>query len=244
MTASTFEVSLKQAYTTFEQQAKNNLQQILEQTKKIINEQKPNIAGLTKIDWINIYFESAKNTSDVYMQNVWANVLAKELETPGSFTYKTLDVLKTMSSEHFKLFEKMCSLEILNCILQNDIYKKYGLMYMDLLTLSEYGLINMGLSQRTDIVNAHSNVKLLMGDYLLIMDNPTDEDIKISFSVYVFTSVAQELQKVVAINRDEEYVKESSRYLSKQNDSLISTLHKVISIYEKGIQYQVGNIDF
>ena len=57
LTAANFEASLKQAYSVFEQQTSTNLQQIIEQTKQIIQEQKPNIAGLTKIDWINIYFE-------------------------------------------------------------------------------------------------------------------------------------------------------------------------------------------
>lgn len=80
------------------------------------------LSGSTKLDWINIYFESAKNAADTYMQNVWAKVLAKELESPGTFGYKTLDVLKNMFRADFILFEKMCSVQVRGAIVRGNAY--------------------------------------------------------------------------------------------------------------------------
>lgn len=126
VTASSIESSLNMAFSVFDQQSKRNMEQILERTRIILEEQKTSIAGFTKIDWINIYFENAKITSDEYLQNAWAKVLAKELSHPGSFGYKTLDVLKNLSSEVFRKFETLCSLEIDDCIFIFCI-KQYGI---------------------------------------------------------------------------------------------------------------------
>jgi len=237
LTAANFEASLKQAYSVFDQQAKNNLQQILEQTKRIIQEQKPNIAGLTKIDWINIYFESAKNTSDEYMQNIWALVLAKELESPGSFSYKSLDVLKNLSSDDFICFEKLCSLEINGWILQEDIHSKHGLSYLELVKLSEYGLLNMGLTQNTFTISAHSSINITYKQLLLLLENTTDDEISIAPSVFLLSSVAKELLTVANVSMDEEYAKECAQFLASLNNKVKITLHKINYISENEINF-------
>ena len=239
LTASNFEACLKQIYSVFDQNTKTNMQQIIEQTKAIIQDQKPNIAGLTKIDWINIYFESAKNTSDEYMQGVWAKLLAKELEHPGSFCYKTLDVLKNMASEDFHSFEKLCVLEIEGWIFQEDIYGKYGLNYLELVKLSENGLLNMGLSQNTYTIPPHENANLIYKDYLIRIENTTDGETEIKISVYLLSTVAKELFAVVDSQCIEEYAKDCVRVLSKQNSSVKVSLHRINYRHGNEINYQL-----
>ena len=67
MTSMSFSTALDSAYTMFQAKCDENLHQIMTETQRIVAEQKLNIAGYSKIDWIHIYFESAKNTSDTYM---------------------------------------------------------------------------------------------------------------------------------------------------------------------------------
>ena len=167
ITNANFETALTKANEMFAEQNKANLQEIIEKTNKLIHDNKINLAGMTKIDWINVYFESAKNTSDTYMQNVWAQVLAKELESPGSFSYKTLDVLKNMSSNDFHLFEKLSMLEISGWILQEDLYSKHGVAYLELVRLSDYGFLNMGFSQNTYTIPPHETINLVYKTLLI-----------------------------------------------------------------------------
>ena len=58
------------------------------------------------------------------MQGIWAKVLAKEMSEPDSFSYKTLDVLKNMTSKDFYLFEKLCSIQFNGCIYKEKIQKQ------------------------------------------------------------------------------------------------------------------------
>lgn len=242
ITASNFEVSLKQAYGAFEQQVSTNLYQIIEQTKKIIQDQKPNIAGLTKIDWINIYFESAKNTSDKYMQGIWAKLLARELEHPGSFSFLTLDALKNMTSGDFRIFEKLCSFQINGWIFQEDIYSKYGLSYLELVQLSEYGLLNMGLTNETYKIEAHKSANIIYQMLLIQLINLSDKEQGISFPVYLLSSIAKELLSLVNASSNEDYARDCVKILVKTNNQVKVSLHRINSLNDTKINYKMDDL--
>lgn len=238
MTVTNFESCLKMAYSAFDRQAKTNLQKIIEQTKQIIQEQKPNIAGLTKIDWINVYFESAKNTSDEYMQDVWAKILAKELECPGYFSYKTLDVLKNMSSEEFHSFETLGSLQMEGWILQEDLYSNYGISYVELVKLSEHGLLNMGLTQNTYEIEAHKALNLIYQTLLIRLENESNEKTSIRNNIYLLSTAAKELIAVANISLEEDYAKDCVSTFSEHNRQLKVTLHRINYLNGNEVNYQ------
>ncbi len=229
ITASNLEASLRQMYALFEEQANNNLQRIIEQTKMIVQEQKPNLAGLTKVDWINVYFEYAKNTSDTYLQGKWAKVLARELEVPGSFSYKTLDVLKNLSSEDFLLFEKMISLQMEGFIFQRDIYTRFGIKYIDIVRLSEYGLLNTGNSEKIFSIVAHGINYLIYGEYVIVFENQSDNEVKLKYPIYLMTTVANELLMVSDVSLNMEYAKDCVNMLKEKNKNknVLISLHKI-----------------
>ena len=248
ITSANFEASLKQAYTVFEQQSKSNLQSIIEQTKKIIDEKKPNIAGLTKVDWINIYFESAKNTSDEYMQKVWAKVLAKELEKPGSFSYKTLDILKNMSSDDFRLFEKMLLLQVDSCVLLKEVESNQHLRWIDFQMLREHGLINLESSKITISINPHDNILKLIGKtYVIRIKNDNDKESSFNYSGYLLSTAAREIMEILSIEYTKELALSYAKHIKKEvnNRTGISvSLHKVNLITRKTDQTSAYNINY
>ena len=240
ITAANFETTLKQAYSVFEQQAKTNLQQILEQTNQIIQEQKPNLAGLTKVDWINIYFESAKNISDEFMQNIWARVLAKELETPGSFSYKTLDILKNMSSDDFGLFEKMLLLQVEGFVLQKEVESNQHLHWTEFQTLREHGLINLEDSKKTTKIGAHRTNLVLIGEkYVLAIENNNEHESSIQYTGYLLSTAAKEIAQILSIDYSLESALTYARLIKdavKGIDGVNVCLHLVNKITEKADQ--------
>ena len=226
MTTANFERSLNLAYSKFEHQNEQNIRRILELTKHIIQENRISIGSLTKIDWINIYFETAKNTSDEYMQMIWSRVLARELEKSGSFSYKTLDVLKNMSSEDFIRFEKLSSMEIDGWIMFNGIHEKYGLEHIDVILLSEMGLIN-SIDTVVGYTFSPLEEQLLPGQMASIrIKNMTDEEIKISFEVRSLSSAAKELCSISKPSYLEEYMNDNVNELRKKSESIRVSLQK------------------
>ena len=189
MTTKSFSTALDGAYTVFQAKCDDNLHKVIDETKRILTEQRMSIAGYTKIDWIHIFFESAKNTSNTYMQEVWAKVLALELSKPNSFSYKTLDTLKNMSSEEFELFEKISTLNIHGGIFKGEYLDRYGFDWMELQKLKEYGLISLDASLRNIVVEANDEkFQILNNEYGILFKNTNDTSVKYKIPSYLFTN--------------------------------------------------------
>jgi hypothetical protein len=59
------------------------------------------------IDWFFRWRDSAGGMSSEALQQLWGNVLAGELKTPGAFTFRTLDFLRSLSQDEAKLIERL-----------------------------------------------------------------------------------------------------------------------------------------
>lgn len=227
-----FSAALEKAYSLFEKQAENNLNKIIKETNKTIQDKKLELSGYTKIDWINIYFENAKNVSNNYMQKIWAKVLAKELDTPNSISFKTIDVLKNMSVEDFQLFEKMCSLVVDGGILNGEVYKKYGLSWIECIRLKELGLLSLENSIKTYTIPGKNILNLLCNeDYVIVIKNNADIAKDVKLPIFLITFVAQELLSMIGYNYNQDFLKDYINEMKKKIDNQISIeLHKVVSV--------------
>jgi len=58
-------------------------------------------------DWFFRWRDSASGVSSESLQQLWGNVLAGEIRSPGSFTYRTLDFLRSLSQDEAKLIEAL-----------------------------------------------------------------------------------------------------------------------------------------
>lgn len=234
LTSTNFSVALNEAYKTFQLQSEKNLQNVIEEARKIVRDKKLELSGYTKIDWINIYFESAKNAADTYMQAIWAKVLAKELEKPGTFGYKTLDVLKNMSKEDFILFEKMCSVQVQGAIVRGNAYKQQGLEWMNCIKLRELGLLSLDGSQRTYEIPASSINPLFLNDFVIVMKNKSNSVQKVRSEVFLLTYAAKELLSIVSYKYDKSYLEAIVEDLKSNNNADVEyEIQKVLIVNER-----------
>jgi len=61
-------------------------------------------------DWISKLTNYAESASTEKMQKLWGKVLAGEVTTPGSFSLKSLDILKNMTQQEADAFQSACSI--------------------------------------------------------------------------------------------------------------------------------------
>ena len=239
LTAASFETSLKLAYAQFEQKTTDNLHQIINETRRIIEENSIQLGAYTKIDWINVYFENAKNTSDTYMQNIWAKVLAKELSFPGSFSFKTLDVLKNMSSEDFRLFEELASFRVNDTIIADDSFK-LRFVWTKCIKMQEMGLMSLDGSQNTLTLSPKKEQSAIVNKdtMLLSFSNTQDNIVEITYQVYLLTNAAKELLDVcVSVLQDDFYIELANTLKKKWKQKAVITLRKVERIGSNQIRY-------
>lgn len=244
LTSENFKTALNQAYEMFDKKTESNLKRIIEEAGRIIKENQINLGSYTKLDWINIYFENAKTASDEYMQNVWAKVLACELEKPDSFSYKTLDVLKNMTSDDFRLFEKLCSLSTDNYILSEDIYAEYELLWLDKLHLSELGLLSLEHTESSYLIKSKSKSSIIyLNQYIIIFDNDLDKEVVYKLGVHTLTTTANELRKIVNVSPEENFIYDFVKALLRRKPSNLKiSLHKIKNMNNGHINYNLEDL--
>jgi uncharacterized repeat protein (TIGR03899 family) len=59
-------------------------------------------------DWTTRFFNECQDISDEQMQQIWARILAGEVARPGSFSPRTLSIVRDLTKNDADLFVKLC----------------------------------------------------------------------------------------------------------------------------------------
>lgn len=171
-------------------------------------------------DWLYTFRDSVKNISSEELQAIWAKLLANEIQSPSSYSLRTLDTLKKMDCHEAEIFKRFVKLTITDSRKMNrlstndcDILGKYGIKYLDIKLLEEIGLIQDGSAS---VVNLGSNIYFI--DDNTILDIVNDTETVGHFGVYNTTQVGSELARIVmgldnSINFD--YIKDFMKKINK-----------------------------
>lgn len=186
-------------------------------------------------DWFVRFFEAVGNISDETMQVLWAKILAGEIAKPSSFSLKTIDVMRNISKKEAELFIKICSCSIKsgksNCFLprEGEFLDMVGIQYVDILKLSEIGLIfNDGNISLTVTINNEPSLLFSNNSLVLLMSSSSGNSEKVNIYQYPFTEVGKELSNMINKNISDENFLNYARLL-RSKDQRIS-VHKVIAM--------------
>jgi hypothetical protein len=107
----------------------------------------------TDQDWIAHFFQQCQDISNEQMQSLWARLLAGEVAKPGSFSLRTLNIVKVLAPTEANFFTRLSGLlwtdgDVLCPIVNmNDaFYRDAGFPLADLLELQTIGLIEISQS--------------------------------------------------------------------------------------------------
>lgn len=115
-------------------------------------------------NWITSFRKACQDTSAEDMQEFWARLLAGELNSPGSFSLRTVHFLSTTSSQEAKQIKSVSSLVSDS----KRIYLLQGRSYMipetgeDIIPLLEY-FVSLGLLQPRNAENFPQSHRLSIG---------------------------------------------------------------------------------
>lgn len=164
-------------------------------------------------DWVYQFFQHCQDIGNDEMQSLWGRLLAGEVTNPGSFSLRTLRLVKEISKEDAHLFTKLCTFvwkdeeqKLFPVIL--DIYNEHisetGLNFSSLLHLDSLGLIKLetitgfALSTDTSELNLFYNDK---SHFLKLPGGKKDLEI----GVALLTAIGAELAPISGTKPSEEY---------------------------------------
>lgn len=112
-------------------------------------------------NWRTRFFNIAEDISDADMQKFWGKVLAGEVAKPGTYSLRTLEILRNLSRNEAEAFQRFCALVFGGgfAIKLEDTrprgklfiphapsadFKDFGVPYADILVLQAAGLVSYG----------------------------------------------------------------------------------------------------
>jgi len=191
-------------------------------------------------NWCTRFFSLAGSACSERVQEIWGRVLALELQTPRSFSFRTLDVLKNATADLIDALINAAQLRLafgpLAVVIYPDTFghleREYGLTLRQILLLQEVGatihdnnirfVLPPSEGPRTDI--------LLHGRKAMVLTREADLD-AVSLPAILFTQVGEELTNLVEVRENRAYV------------DMVATLLRVscARIHYADIQAMVGD---
>ncbi len=180
-------------------------------------------------DWISRFFDYAEDISSYEMQKLWGRILSGEIKKPKSYSLRTLDVLRNLSTEEAEIFIKFGSLAIqtsgssflLNFedeeLLRNEFQLKFG----ERLLLQELGLLTANDLQ-FDIPKTDSQPRkiTLTNNSTVIIHEKSANKPKQEIDVLAFTKIGTELLQLIKEEARIEYLQLLATKLNRDNGSI------------------------
>lgn len=194
---------LAHGYTMTDAQAKNVFD-----TMERSAEMTPNPAKeLPSASFTDSFVEGSSRAYDDEVQQMFAQILAGELERPGMFSRRSMAILSDMEKEQVEAFRRLCTFlfeiatisstySVLALTLDDDgsAYNGGRISWSEVSELSALGLVEVGGS-RSITVEPGQSVLLRLGDRDTALSHHCDSNKKISFDP-MLTRAGDELSRL------------------------------------------------
>ncbi|CAC9511885.1 hypothetical protein [uncultured Gammaproteobacteria bacterium] len=152
-------------------------------------------------DWVTNFFDKSRIISDNEMQNLWAQVLAGEANSPGTYSKRTVNFLSSLDKKDAELFQILCryccwiidSLVPLIFDIKNDIYDKNGINFKSLIHLDSIGLIHFEIN---GFIMQNIPKKFTVSYYGKLLDLTIQNENTLGTGQVFFTEIGKELVKI------------------------------------------------
>lgn len=207
-----------------ETKRQNNLENIVKGAAQVIPESVSD--DDVDPDWTAKFFTNAQDITSEDLQKYWSKILAGEVTKPGSFSLRTLEILKNISYKEVLLFERICPYLFSDFIPRDvpDFHEKYSISYGDLLKLKEAGLIQLDFGLQKNFSSlAPLNAKFLVllpirKTHFLSIEKQDPESV-LAIGAYILTASGYEILQGLGHDRmspDLDFVKDVADTLSKR----------------------------
>lgn len=200
----------------------SNIENILDVAVEQIS-QEPEISSKSvDQDWTTRFFKIAEDISNDEMQKLWGRILSGEVKQPGSFSLRTLNLLKDLNKQEAEVFTKFAQLNVKHStghfipfIDINYFEEQLNIPYSEILLMIELGLLTSGNSLGLNFPALKEPMKLLyeIGETAIYVTTSAHNKPH-SLPILAFTKIALELSTLIPIEINLEYAKYVCKALS------------------------------
>ena len=200
-------------------------------------------------DWMFRFFNSVENISNEDMQKIWGRILAGEIKSPNTYSYRTLEKLKNLTKQEAELFQHISSLALEHSdekfiFSDKDILNKYDVYFSQILKLEECGLINLQELTLTFDISINQSVYIYNSETLGVIKGKGSKCQKLILFVYVFTESGSQLIEAIHPKVNNKYFIDCLESIYEKNkEKFTITAHEINDINsEMEISYKKENL--
>ena len=228
-----------------------NIEDIVRRTDALLN--KDNDCRESKEDvnpdWIFNFMEKAGKTYDDKLKDYWAKLLADEIRRPGTYSLRTLEVLRNISHEEAKLFERISGLVFVQDQISFIFHdgNKYGLNYYNLSKLRETGLLQSNENAAFTIAapkgsSSRITLRFVCGNkYIELNTFPDSKDVFVP--VCMLTQAGCELYELTEHRDNPEYQKDFAAFVRKTNPTVSILYGDILERIGHKVKYKLPLIE-
>ncbi len=168
-------------------------------------------------DWTARFFADVQDVSSKNMQQIWAKILAGEVETPGRTSMQTMSILKNMSQRDAELFERTANFVIDNFVLKDNRTESISEFpnYEGFLRLAHHNLVHLGTGLQT-IFEGSPEYHFDNGDIVYRIHKGGTEIYNFKIPCHVLTPSGKELYTFINCRKNEDYLGVLAEFLNKR----------------------------
>lgn len=174
-------------------------------------------ANVTDVDdeWLEHFQDHAEKVSDESMQVIWGKILSGEINKPGTYSKRLLDVLSKMSTNEAKAFRKVCDYSVtinfgneidapfnpIPVLVKDDgkgSFNNGSVPIESLGILDSIGLVDSSLMFNMKFAPSFS-IPFRVGSSVMAVKNDGDKECRLNLKNAVFLPLGKELAKVCGI---------------------------------------------
>ena len=173
-------------------------------------------------DWISWFFSFAENVTSEHMQRLWGKILAGEVKSPGSFSLRALELIKTISkdeAETLSRVKKYITATKRVCFIWSIVVDnpKYDIVFDDIFNLTQAGIINETTPRAWGPHKYGNNITIQFGSKKLTIKKEFSNRIEL-FPCYGFTRAGYELSTLIEPVENQPFFDEFLEELKKNGN--------------------------
>jgi hypothetical protein len=173
-------------------------------------------------DWLFIWRDYAGKVSAEDMQRLWGSVLAGEIKSPGRYSIRSLELLKTLSKQEAEIISRIASFVIDGRIAREQMQhlENKGLDFSLLLNMQELGIVSgveaIGLTTTYKSLVEGQFIRALISNGKALIIKHEDPTKTFVFEVYILTTVGAQILGLGSFEPDLEYLRLVGKKIANQ----------------------------
>ena len=189
-------------------------------------------------DWMSRFFNSVEDISNEKMQEIWGHILAGEIRSPNTYTYRTLECLKNITQQEAEVFLRVAALALRSSgtyfiMTNDDLLNKYNVYFSDVLKLEECGLMTAQTLSFTLATSAKQSL-IFNSKYIGLIREEKPDAKEIELSIFVFTGSGIQLMNAIQPKCSEQYLFDCLQFIADKHKDFSITAHKINNISDDG----------